>query len=103
MHMKQSLLLFFFLLAALALRAQNASRPELSVFPNPTTENISVQDNADAIGQIIVFNLLGKKIKVFEASKGELYYVGDLTKGVYLVQLVGRNKQTLKTQKIEKR
>ncbi len=101
--MKQPLLVLFFLLAALALRAQNAPRPELSVFPNPTTENISVQDNADAIGQIIVFNLLGKKMKVFEASKGEHYYVGDLVKGVYLVQLVGRNKQVAKTQKIEKR
>lgn len=101
--MKKTLLVFAFLLAVIALRAQNASRPELSVFPNPTTENISVQDNADAIGQIVVFNLLGKKIKSFEASKGEHYYVGDLNKGVYLVQLVGRNKQVVKTQKIEKR
>ena len=101
--MKQPLLVLFFLLAALALRAQTAPRPELSVFPNPTTENIAVQDNADAIGQVVVFNLLGKKVKVFEASKGEHYYIGDLTKGVYLVQLVGRNKQVAKTQKIEKR
>lgn len=101
--MKQTLLLFFFLIAAFALRAQNASRPELSVFPNPTTDNIFVQDNADAVGQVIVFNLLGKKVKSFEASKGEHYYVGDLAKGVYLVQLVGRNKQVVKTQKIEKR
>lgn len=101
--MKQPLLVFIFLIAALALRAQNAPRPDLSVFPNPATENIAVQDNADAIGNIIVFNLLGKKVKTFEASKGENYYIGDLPKGVYLVQLVGRNKQVAKTQKIEKR
>lgn len=101
--MKQPLLLFLFSIAAFALRAQNIPRPDLSVFPNPATENISVQDNADAVGQIAVFNLLGKKVKVFEAAKGEHYYVGDLPKGVYLVQLVGRNKQTMKTQKIEKR
>ncbi|MFN0036191.1 MAG: T9SS type A sorting domain-containing protein [Saprospiraceae bacterium] len=101
--MKQLLLVLFFALAALALRAQNAPRPELSVFPNPATEYIAVQDNADAIGQIIVFNVLGKKIKIFEASKNENYYIGDVAKGVYLVQLVGRNKQIVKTQKIEKR
>ena len=101
--MKQTLLVFAFLFAVIVLRAQSSARPELSVFPNPTTENISVQDNADAVGQIVVFNLLGKKIKVFEASKGEHYYIGDLAKGVYLVQLVGRNKQVVKTQKIEKR
>lgn len=101
--MKQTLLVFAFLLAVIALRAQQSARPELSVYPNPTVENISVQDNADAVGQIVVFNLLGKKVKVFEAAKGEHYYVGDLTKGVYLVQLIGRNKQVVKTQKIEKR
>jgi hypothetical protein len=92
--MKQTLLLFFFLLAAIALRAQNTPRPELSVFPNPTTEFVSVQDQADAVGQLNVFNLLGK---------GEHYFVGDLPKGVYLVQLVGKNKQVLKSQKVEKR
>lgn len=101
--MKQLLLVFFFVLTAIAIRAQNAPRPELSVFPNPATEYIAVQDNADAVEQIIVFNLLGKKTKVFEASKGEHYYIGDLNKGVYLVQLMGRSKQVMKTQKIEKR
>jgi len=101
--MKQPLLVFLFLVAAMVLRAQNSNLPELAVFPNPVTDNISVQDHADAVSEIIVFNLLGKKIKSFEAAKGDNYYVGDLPKGVYLVQLIGRNKQTLKTQKIDKR
>lgn len=101
--MKQPLLVFFFLVAALALRAQSSQLPELAVFPNPVSDNIFVQDHADAVAEVIVFNLLGKKIKSFEAAKGDNYYVGDLPKGVYLVQLVGRNKQTLKTQKMDKR
>jgi hypothetical protein len=101
--MKQPLLLFFFLLATFALRAQHTPRPELAVYPNPATEFVSVQDQADAVGQLNVFNILGKKVKGFEASKGEQYFVGDLPKGVYLIQLVGRNKQVLKSQKIEKR
>jgi hypothetical protein len=101
--MKQPLLVFLFLLAAIALRAQHSSRPELAVYPNPTTEFVSVQDQADAVGQLNVFNILGKKVKAFEASKGEQYFVGDLPKGVYLIQLVGKNKQVIKSQKIEKR
>lgn len=101
--MKQSLLVLSFILFAAALGAQTSARPDHSVFPNPATEYIAVQDNADAVGQIIVFNLLGKKVKVFEASKGESFYVGDLSKGVYLVQLIGRNNQIIKTQKVEKR
>ncbi len=101
--MKQTLLVLLFLLSALALRAQHSSRPDLSIYPNPVTEYLNVQDQSDAVGEVVVFNLLGKRVKTFEASKGENYYVGDLTKGVYLVQLVGRNKQTMKTQKVEKR
>ena len=101
--MKQTLLILFFVLAAFALGAQNSAKMELAVYPNPVMENITVQDQSDVVGQVLVFNLLGKKVKAFEASKGENYFVGDLPKGVYLVQLLGKNKQTLKTQKIEKR
>lgn len=101
--MKQPLLVFFFLVSALVLRAQNAQQPEPAVFPNPATDNISVRDQSDAVGEVVVFNLLGKRVKTFVAAKGDDYYIGDLPKGVYLVQLMGRNKQTIKTQKIEKR
>jgi hypothetical protein len=101
--MKQSLLVLSFFLYAAALSAQTSAKPDNSVFPNPATEYITVQDNADAIGQISIFNLVGKKVKVFEAAKGESYYIGDLSKGIYLVQLTGRNNQVIKTQKVEKR
>jgi hypothetical protein len=101
--MKQTLLLVTLLLAVVALHAQSSTHQEISVYPNPAIENIALHDNADAIGQVIVFNILGKKVKEFEASKGEQYYIGGLAKGVYLIQLVGRNKQVVKTQKIEKR
>lgn len=101
--MKKLLLVFSLVLTAFFVQAQNAPRPELSVFPNPAEDFVMVQDNSDAVGQVIVFNFLGKKVKTFEAAKGEHYYIGDLPKGVYFVQLFGRNKLVLKTQKIEKR
>jgi hypothetical protein len=101
--MKQLLLVFAFSLAGIALRAQSAQQPDLSVFPNPVTDYISVQDNNDAVSQLIVFNLVGKKVKVFEYAKGEQYYIADLVKGVYLVQILDHRKQILRTQKIEKR
>jgi hypothetical protein len=103
--MKQLLLVFFLLLGGIALQAQqsNSTKPELSVFPNPAIDNISVYDNNDVVSQIIVFNLVGKKMKTFEHIKGEYHYVGDLPKGVYLVQMIDKSKRILTTQKIDKR
>jgi hypothetical protein len=103
--MKQTLLLFFFVLGGLALQAQqsNPVKPELSVYPNPAIDNITVLDNNEVVSQMVVFNLIGKKVKSFDHIKGEYHYVGDLPKGVYLVQLIDKSKRILTTQKIDKR
>jgi hypothetical protein len=103
--MKQLLLVFFLLFGSIVLPAQSTNhfKPEISVFPNPATDNISVHDNADIVTQVFVFNLIGKKVKSFEHLKGEYHYVGDLPKGVYLVQLIDKNKRVIATQKIDKR
>jgi len=103
--MKQLLLAFVLMLGGLVVQAQqsNLTKPELSVFPNPAIDNISVYDNSELVVQILVFNLVGKKVKTFEHLKGEYHYVGDLPKGVYLVQMIDKGKRILTTQKIDKR
>jgi hypothetical protein len=35
--------------------------------------------------------------------KGDTYYVADLPKGMYLVQIQDRSRKTLTTQKVDKR
>ncbi len=102
--MKQILLVFaLVLVGSMALQAQSKSLADLSVFPNPATDYISVKDNGDAVGYVTVFNLVGKKVKEFEFVKGEQYYVADLMKGMYLVQVLDRSKRTLVTHKLDKR
>jgi hypothetical protein len=101
--MKHFLPFVFFLLVAVAVQAQNSTKADLSVFPNPTTDYISVTDNSDAVGHVAIFNLVGKKVREFDHVKGETMNVADLPKGMYLVQLQDRNRQVLKTQKVDKR
>ncbi|MEI6410038.1 MAG: T9SS type A sorting domain-containing protein [Bacteroidota bacterium] len=101
--MKSLLLVFAFALSSVVLFAQKNSKPDLSVFPNPTTEYISVEDHTDAVGEISLFSLAGRKVKSFTFNKGEQYYVADLPKGMYLVQLIDKSKRILTTQKLEKR
>ena len=103
MRMKILLPLYVFLLFGLSVHAQNSSKADLSVYPNPTVEYLSVNDNSDAIGFVAIFNLVGKKVKEFDFVKGESMFVADLPKGMYLVQLQDRNRKTVKTQKVDKR
>lgn len=101
--MKHLLLVSAFILSAFALSAQASSKPDLSVFPNPATEYISVQDNNDVVGRLYVISLSGRRVKEFEFTKGEHYSVADLPKGMYLVQIIDRNEHILTTQKMHKR
>lgn len=102
--MKHLLLLIFVTLIGLSAAAQSAHhQPDLSVFPNPTTEFISVVDQNDQVGFIEVFTVLGRSARKFEFVKGERYSVSDLPKGLYLVQIQDKNRKTLTTQKVEKR
>lgn len=103
MPMKHLLPFFFFLLFGVVLSAQNSVKADLSIYPNPTTEYISVNDQNDVVGHIAIFNLVGKKIKEFDYVKGESLFVADLPKGMYLVQIQNRNRSVLKTQKVDKR
>lgn len=101
--MKHFLPFFFFLLVSMALQAQKSTKADLSIYPNPTTEYISVNDNSDVVGYIAVFNLVGKKVKEFDFVKGESLLVADLPKSMYLVQIQDRKRQVLKTLKMDKR
>lgn len=101
--MKYILLFLFTLLVNVAVQAQSSAKADLTIFPNPTTEYISVRDNSDAVGYIAIFNLVGKKVKEFDFVKGESLFVADLPKGMYLVQIQDHNRQVLKTQKVDKR
>ncbi|MBK8966482.1 MAG: T9SS type A sorting domain-containing protein [Lewinellaceae bacterium] len=101
--MKHCLPLIIFLLAALTVQSQNATKADLSVYPNPTSDYISVNDANDEVSYVVIFNLVGKKVKEFDFIKGESLFIADLPKSMYLVQLQNRKRSVLKTQKVDKR
>lgn len=101
--MKKKLLLVLFLtVGALGLRAQSRSAAPFSVYPNPVVEFFMISENSDQTVGIAILNLTGKRVKYFEYVKGEQYYIGDLPKGIYLVQMLDGSDRTLRTQKIDK-
>lgn len=110
--MRKFLLLLIFIILGTTAYSQSSERLSykksktdkvtLRVFPNPVTTFIGISDN-DAVKNVRVFNLVGRQMKAFTFVKGKKYYVGDLPKGMYLVQLLDNDNQILTTQRVSKR
>ncbi len=75
---------------------------EITVFPNPVTEYFSVTHNV-ALSQIIIFNLFGRKERVFSASNQSEFNISDLKNGLYLVQFIDKSNEVIATKRISKR
>lgn len=73
---------------------------KVRVFPNPTTSFFQIQ-NGQKVDQITVYNILGKQVKFFENADNQLF-VGDLAKGLYMIQLVDLDSNSTKTLTLKK-
>ena len=105
--MKKNILACLICLLSLGASAQAEKKldwntPSASVFPNPATEYITVT-NDDAVRNIYVFNLVGRKIKTFDVTKGDRYEISDLPNGLYVIQLIGKTNKVLTTQRLTKK
>jgi hypothetical protein len=72
-----------------------------SVYPNPAVDFIQIQDGAD-VRYIEVYNALGKKIIDFNASSSGRYDISDIARGMYMVRMLDRNRNIIRTQRISK-
>lgn len=81
---------------------QSTDTPNIKIYPNPATDYIELSENSK-VTRIVVFNLVGREMKRFNAFNGQKYYVGDLDRGLYLVQLLDKENQTITTQRVSKR
>ena len=83
-------------------RSGGTESVELRVFPNPATIYFSLNDN-ESVEKIQVYNLIGREMKSFFYEKNQKYSVEDLPKGIYLVQMRGKDEKILATQRLSKR
>jgi len=113
MHRILQVFLFSFLLFALpttqvvgqsaeASATKLVSKAALKVFPNPASTFIQLQ-TMTGVNAIVIYNLVGRKIKKFIAEQDKSYSIEDLPKGMYLIQLVDTNDTVITTQRLSKR
>jgi len=74
----------------------------LTVYPNPTSDYFQVSDTP-GLRYIQVFNIVGSRVRAFDATPQKQYFVGDLNEGVYLVRLVAQSGKVIKTIRLSKR
>lgn len=105
--MKHALLLVFTLFFTLGLGAQASatkgiSAEDLQVYPNPVVEYFKL-GQSERVKTLSVNNLLGREIRRFECQPGQQYFIGDLPRGYYLVQLRDQDQRVIKTVRVAKR
>lgn len=74
----------------------------VKIYPNPAFNFIGL-NNISGIGSIIIYNLVGRKMKKFIPEQGERYDITDLPRGMYLVQLLGEDGKVVTTQRMSKK
>jgi Secretion system C-terminal sorting domain len=74
----------------------------LTVYPNPTSDYFQVSETP-GLKYIELFNIVGNKVRTYDAVPQKQYGVSDLTDGIYLVRLLTSSGKVLKTIRLSKR
>lgn len=79
-----------------------AEKSRLRVYPNPTTDFITLTKN-DFVKELWVTNILGRRVKTFTTSLNGKYDMSQLPDGIYLVSMVDASNKIVKTVRVSKR
>jgi len=74
---------------------------ELKVFPNPTTNYFELK-GANNVDRVVIYNIIGRELRSFNAAPDKRYNVNNLPNGLYLVSLVSNEHGILKTLRLSK-
>jgi len=76
--------------------------PKISIFPNPTSDFIVIDDESGEVATATLYNLLGKEVISFKVSSSTKFDLMDFQKGIYLVQLKDAQDKIIQTVRIRK-
>ncbi len=76
--------------------------PKITIFPNPASDFITIDDKENVVHRVTFFNVLGKEIVSYDASTQKKFEMMDFQNGIYLVQLKDNQDQILKTIRVRK-
>ena len=75
----------------------------ITIYPNPATTHIGLS-SSKGVDRVLIFNMVGRQMKNYPVGVSDKqYFVGDLPRGIYLVQLLGSNNEVITTKRVSKR
>ena len=82
---------------------QDVYPSEIRIYPNPVVSEFNIQ-NGLGINKVILFNVLGREIKIFEqVSENQIFHISEIPRGLYWVQLLDKENKIISTKRISKR
>lgn len=82
---------------------QNISNNSFGISPNPVEDVFTLTGNTAGVSKIVLYNIIGKMVRSYNASGVTRFDIGDLTDGIYLVRVEDRTGRALKTLRLVKR
>ena len=76
--------------------------PKVSVFPNPASDFITIDDADNVVHRVTIYNVLGKEIASHDSSSIKKFDMMNFQNGIYLVQLIDQQGQILRTIRVRK-
>ncbi len=73
----------------------------IKIYPNPASDYFQLTETQE-IQQLVIYNVLGRIVETFEVNSGQRYDISNLADGIYLVGMVDRDQQTVKTIRLQK-
>ena len=73
----------------------------LKIYPNPASDYFRLTQTQE-IQELVVYNILGRKVAAFAVNNGKSYDISNLPVGVYLVGMIDRDQETVKTIRLQK-
>ena len=77
-------------------------KKNIEIFPNPATGYFTLTEN-DFVKEIQIFNIVGKRMKTVAFQNGQAIHVSSFPNGLYLVRMLDKNGEVLKTTRLTKR
>lgn len=74
----------------------------ITIYPNPSSQSIRIMEDRE-VSEIIIYNLIGKKIKRLNHSPGQSHDISELDRGIYLLRMLNEDQNILKVSRLTKR
>ncbi|MEM6964203.1 MAG: T9SS type A sorting domain-containing protein [Bacteroidota bacterium] len=87
---------------AITTSTENFNKASIKIFPNPTVDFFTITDNP-FVREIQIFNIIGKQMSTVAFQNGNAINVSNFPNGLYLVRMLDKDGDVLKTTRLTKR